>query len=288
MANKTTIGHIILKGGTSKDVRKGFPDFPLNPTKEYFCELGYKESTAKSYVRKLKKNNESASLSNSNNASIQTSDEEEIFVKSKDPDYNNLLVDTCALGNEETVELIEQAKHVTFIYSTIQEMDKQKKQKKDGTPQEKKLASNIALYVNKILEEREKYMLSAFSGIEGENYPDHILLQYMKIIPTQIRPTLITADKNLAAKAEMWDLQYILFDVAKRPKTFPLGFGIKQVVSKSGVYVDYNGEQKVSVVHEDDSETFFEGKKLKVKSGDRVCIYLKYGDNVVPNYLELK
>ncbi len=269
--NKKTIGHIILKGGTSEDIRKEFPDFPVEPTKEFFCSLGYKESTAKSYVYKLKS---SKKKSDSNDIP------EDMFVVSKDADYNNLLVDTCVLAHNETLELLEKAAKATFIYPIIEEMDRKKKFNQGKT----NLASNIKVYINKMLQERDKYMLSAFNGITGENYPDNILLQYMKILPTQIRPTLFTADKNLATKAEMWDLQYILFDVAKRPRKFPLGFGIYKVISNNEVYIDYNGKQTVSIIH-GGSETFYEGKRLKVEHGDRVCIYLTYDDKVVPTYV---
>lgn len=126
-----------------------------------------------------------------------------------------MLVDTCALGYKDTINLIEQAEHITFIKSIIEEMDRKKKTDEDSKKQEKILATNIRLYINKILLDTEKFMLSSFSGLKDTKYPDDILLQYMLILPKQIRPTLITTDKNLAVKAKLHELPFILFDVAK-------------------------------------------------------------------------
>lgn len=214
MINKT-IGRIILKGGTSKELRKEIKDFPLNPTKDYFIKLGYKESTAKKYLARLRKNEEKSSTSSiiESTEILEDLTEQARFIESENVDYTNLLIDTCALRCSETVEVIEQAKHVTFIKATIEEMDKQKQKKG-----RKKLALNIRLYTEKILLDSQKYMLSSFPGFNKENYPDNILLQYLLILPKQLRPTLFTADKNLAVKAKMWDLPYILYQVPENKK----------------------------------------------------------------------
>ena len=49
------------------------------------------------------------------------------LVESSFADYDNLLIDTCALAYFEFTNLVEKAKHVTFIYSTIEEMDNNKR-----------------------------------------------------------------------------------------------------------------------------------------------------------------
>lgn len=287
------IGHIISKGGTSEDIRKEVPDFPLNPTKEYFCKLGYKDSTAKLYVSKLQNNN-------------KQKETEAAIIKSEGADHNNLLVDTCALGYKDTINLIEQAEHVTFIKSIIEEMDRKKKCDKDSREQEKFFAANIRLYINKILLDTEKYMLAPFSGLNDTKYPDNKLLQYMLILPKQIRPTLITADKNLAVKAKMHELPFILFDVAKetyeegeethqeiqekipQEVTKKLGNGIYQINIEKDIYIEYKGNQIVRIIHEDGTETLYDGERIKIKPGDRILNIFKENGKIIQKYFEIR
>ncbi len=309
------IGHIILKGGTSEDIRKEVPDFPLNPTKEYFSELGYKDSTAKLYLSKLQNNSKKKETESSKNISIQQISEdsnkdistiEATIIKSESADYNNLLVDTCALGYKDTINLIEQAEQVTFIKTIIEEMDRKKKHKKDSNAQQKFLAANIRLYINKILLDTEKFMLAPFSGLNDTKYPDNVLLQYLLILPKQIRPTLITADKNLAVKAKLHELPFILFDVAKEtygeseethqeiqeeiPKevTKKLGNGIYQINIADDIYIEYKGTQKVKIIHEDGTETVYKKERIKVKSGDKILNIVKNNGKTLEKYFELK
>lgn len=299
MINKT-IGHIILKGGTTEELRKEFPNFPLNPTKQDFCNLGYKESTAKNYLFRLQSNNKQNVSANPNNISSQ--DMEEVannkIIKSQNVDFNNLLVDTCALVHSETESLIERSKHVTFINVTLEEMDKKKKFKKDANESLKKLALEIQKYTNKILLDSEKYMLSTFSGLHDEKYPDNILLQYMLILPNQIRPTLLTADKNLAVKARMWNLQYILLDLAKESKKLQkeeteiindhkLGLGMWMLISKDGTkYIENRGTFESVLINQEGSKTI--KKRTKVESGDKICVYVKKNNTVGTKFFEIK
>lgn len=317
MSNKK-IGHIISKGGTAEDIRKEIPDFPLNPTKEYFSELGYKDSTAKLYLSKLQKNKEQKEAETSKNISIsQTSKDSKkhistakvTIIKSENANHNNLLVDTCALGFKDTINLIEQAEHVTFIKSIIEEMDRKKKDNKTSKAHEKFLASNIRLYTNKILIDTEKFMLSPFSGLKDTKYPDNVLLQYMLILPKQIRPTLITADKNLAVKAKLHELPFILFDVVKetyeeeeigevqkeiiqeeilQKVTKKLGNGIYQINIGEDIYIEYKGNQKVIIEHINGTKTVYEGKRIKVESTDRILNIYKVSGETLEKYFELK
>lgn len=299
MINKT-IGHIILKGGTSEDIRKELPDFPLNPTKEYFFKLGYKDSTAALYLSKLRNNDKNSSASSinvttesSDASSSLRNDVETAFVKSGNIDYNNLLIDTCALMHNKATSLIDRAEHVTFINATIKEMDNKKKG-------HKKLSSRIKLYTDKILLDSQKYMLSTFAGLNNERYPDNILLQYLMILPKQIRPTLLTADKNLAVKARMWDLSCILYVVPTEKnkennveksnlKRKKLGFGVYRVNENDDIYIEYKGTQRVTIIHQDGTETPYRiGGKMKVDSEDQICIYWKDNGTVTPKYVKLK
>lgn len=279
------IGQILLNGGSIKELRKAFPDFPKEPTKESFMKLGYKESTAKKYIFLLNKNSKvnstkkKSTVSNkkrANSTAKPISSEVTKFIASERADYKNLLVDTCSLGYSETLQLIEDAEHVTFIYSIIEEMDK--KSKCNGT----NLASNIRLYYEKILSNPEKYMLSIFSGCNNESYPDNILLQYIMMLPKPIRPTLLTVDKNLALKAKALDLQYILYlaktskqhEKPKNEKRKKLGYGVYLITTEDGMFAEYNGPFALYIIH-DKEEIKVSANKVPVISGDILCLKQK-------------
>lgn len=117
---KKEIGHIILKGGSIQDLQNVLPDFPSNPTREDFIKLGYKEATAKRYCCLLKKQ---SNTTVENNTSIGKNYNTNI-IQTSNANYDNILVDTCALGYKEGIDIIEDAKQVTFIFSTLEEMDR--------------------------------------------------------------------------------------------------------------------------------------------------------------------
>ena len=275
---KNTIGHIILKGGTSEDIRKEFPDFPINPTKEYFCTQGYKESTAKNYLWKLRRNERIVEEQNKERLC------QGIIVASEDVNFNNLLIDTCALTRSKTKELIDGAEHVTFINATIEEMDRKKDCKDKLDKSLMKLAKKVKEYVNLILSDSEKYMLSPFLGMHDERYADNILIQYQQILPRQIRPTLLTADKELAIKARMYQVPFILLSTPNSEEEVSnivnrceqqLGFGVWKVMLEDGtLYIENRSNFKVTIVDKAKNETIC-GKKMKAEFGDKVCVYFK-------------
>lgn len=274
MKNKA-IGKIILKGGTAKDIRKEIPDFPLDPSKEYFCSLGYKESTAYRYWAKLQQNSPIASVDLGN--TVGDGVEKEPIIQSKDADFNNLLIDTSALEHNTAKKFIDKSSKVTFINAIIEEMDKKKDFKKNPI-----LASKIRDYINKILKNPdEKYMLSTFSGLQDERYPDNILLQYQLILPSQIRPTILTADKGLAVKALMWHLPYILIETIKNEDSVeaslkPLGYGIYLFSSKSETFAQYLGVSNCFIITPDGAKLKLTGQNGRVvHSGDKICLQVK-------------
>lgn len=308
MKNKT-IGRIILKGGSSEDLRREFPEFPLIPTKDYFCELGYKESTAKQYLSKLRSNDNNRKSTSQSSIAVYTPVSEDTFkpisivettcIESGNIDYNNLIIDTCALIHREAEIKIQNAKHVTFINSTIEEMDRKKKFNKNDKESLKKLSLKVREYTNKILLNTEKYMLSTFSGLNDERYPDNILLQYILILPKQIRPTLLTADKNLVVKAEMWGLPYILVSNTKEghkvtlTKETPINESQKlarglwvTILEDRMVYIENKGTFKAYVTSQDGTKRKCTGK-IKVESGDEICILVKMDGIVKDEYYKI-
>lgn len=336
MKNKK-IGHIILEGGSIEDLQKEIADFPSKPTIEYFTKLGYKESTAKRYLRYLEKNAKQDTVNNqSNNALANMSEEtyqpqnstEANIIKSNYANCDNILVDTCALAFPECLTIIEHAKQVTFIYSILEEMDKKqyqellsKKLGNSSTNQVQLLARNIRVYTTKILEFPDKYMVSRFSGYNDEKYVDNILLQYLKILPRQIRPTLLTADKNLATKARSFDFDYIIKmpnnqvdssnqvyssnqiepnnqvepnvpgKKSKKHKSRhifrELGYGINLYKDGNKLYINYTGPNRIEILHSGQKISYISGCNFLVEDGDYICLYIEENNNIYEHCIQI-
>lgn len=275
------IGHIISKGGNVEDIRKVIPKFPTNPTKDTFVKLGYAESTAKQYYSLLKKNSYDKETDNiESQTKVQINNLININ-QSLNADYGNILVDTCALGSANCRKIIGTAEHVTFIFSTLEEMDRKKREfynkKKKGEIKENddlaKVAKYIPIYTSKILNAPDKYMVSKFAGCSGENYPDNILLQYLEILPKQIRPTLLTQDRNLAAKAVALELNYIYIDkndTGENEKN--LGNSIMIYKRNEQFYITYNGTQTLEIYRNGKAILYTQASKFTVQRGDILCL----------------
>ena len=274
------IDHIIAKGGNVEDIRKVIPKFPSNPTKDTFVKLGYAESTAKRYISLLNQNNSNKATEKTQSCVEVQTDEPINLVQNAS--YNNILVDTCALTSARGRDIIESAKQVTFIFATLEEMDKKKK---NGT---KSLKENIKKYTSKILSSPDKYMLSRFRGYSDDKYVDNILLQYMQILPKQIRPTLLTADENLATKALALELDYIFVEQNEKPKTNKkLGYGFILSERNDELYVFYKGYFKFEIHHDGNIIPGVSGVEIKVQHGDILHIYEKEKSKITKHIVNI-
>lgn len=199
MRPKHEVGSLIRKGLNSEEIRKRVKDFPDNPDIQYFINLGYKTSTAKSYRILIRKNNSEKKASN-----------ETSLIASKNADKNHLLLDTSALTSSGTVDIIESASSVTILYSVIEEFDTAPK-KETASPYFKKM---VKQKTKSILSQNDsKYKLVPF-GRNINKYTDEILLDYLFSLPFSERPTLLTCDTNLALKAKCLSLDFILCSLA--------------------------------------------------------------------------
>lgn len=279
MKNKE-IGHIISKGGKVEDIQKVVPNFPNNPTKETFIELGYAESTAKRYIYLLSQNNSKKAPKKAESCVKVQADDNMNFVQSTR--YNNILVDTCALTSARGRDIIESAKQVTFIFATLEEMDKKKK---NGT---KSLKENIKKYTSKMLSSPNKYMLSRFKGYSDDKYVDNILLQYMQILPKQIRPTLLTADENLATKALALELDYIFVEQNENAKLDKkLGYGIFLSKRNDELYISNKGTFKFEIHRDGDIIPCAARVEIKVEHGDVLHIYEKKNSETIEHIINI-
>ncbi len=276
------IGHIISKGGKVEDIQKVVPNFPNNPTKETFIELGYAESTAKRYIYLLSQNNAKKAPKKAESCVKVQTDDLMNLVQSDNANYDNILVDTCALTSEQGRNVIDNAKQVTFIFATLEEMDKKKK---NST---KSLTENIKEYTSKILTSPDKYMLSRFSGYSGEQYVDNILLQYLQILPKQIRPTLLTADRNLAAKAAAFELNYIFVEQNGNAKpNKKLGHGIFISKRNDELYIFNKGTFKFEIHRDGNIIPCATKVEIKVQHGDVLHVYEKKNSNTIEHIISI-
>lgn len=270
------IGHIITKGGSVEDIRKVIPKFPANPTKDTFVKLGYAESTAKRYISRLKQNGSNEVLDNmENRVEVKTTDILKNTLHSANANHENVLVDTCALGSEKGKEIIENAKQVTFIFATLEEMGKVQSMKK-----------TIARYTNEILKGSNKYMLSKFNGYSEERYVDNILLQYLQILPKQIRPTLLTGDRNLAAKAASLELSYIFVQVNATIKK-NLGYGITLYRENDELFINYKGSHCLEIHRNEDIVVCKTNEPVKVEAGEKLHLKEKIKHNIVEHIINI-
>lgn len=210
---KGEIGGLISKGKTVEEIQQRIKDFPSNPTIEYFITLGYKTSTARTYKSKLKKNEalkqqQKTTMEKQNKISEQE-EKEENLIRSKNADENNLILDTCALESNQCISIIENSKNVYILLATIDEFDSIIHQNKSGKKFDKNFICNIRKFSRKIFEDDKKYILTNID-YNDTGYVDKKIIEYLLSLPIERRPTLITADIRLAARAKCCGIEYIL------------------------------------------------------------------------------
>ena len=205
-----TIKSLILNGKSTKEIRKVIDDFPENVTTEYFESLGFENPEA--IKLKWKKNNQQE------NEMIEAGEARRQLLKSKSYifSYNAnpkfVLVDTCAFQFEKGLEIIDNAKKVIIINSIMKEMNKvlaKKIQKKQRNEKEKKLVENISFYKREIVA-KDKYKLIANKEAINSSYCDDRILEFLNDIFKEEKPTLLTADVELAERAKSYEFEYIL------------------------------------------------------------------------------
>ncbi|MCI8700260.1 MAG: hypothetical protein HFJ47_02835 [Clostridia bacterium] len=151
------------------------------------------------------------------------------------------------------------------------------------------LAYNIRKYTSEILSNSDKFMLSRFSGYPGTNYVNNKLLQYLSILPVQIRPTLLTADKNLTAKAKSMDLNYIgKISFCSTTQVLVKDFGLGVRIYKIGntLYANYAGTSKMEIIHNGNTIIYHRNDMTPVVPGDLIYFYDKCKGAITKRHLE--
>ena len=137
------------------------------------------------------------------------------YIVSENADVNNILIDTCAI-NKRGLNIIERSRKVSVLYATLEEIEKKKfeiKRKSNGN----KFLVNLSKCLNLILQ-NPNFKVILVENKENE-YVDDVVLRYLKHIPKRKRPTLLTADKLLAAKAKGMNIEYICIVLDSQTQT---------------------------------------------------------------------
>ena len=196
MHTKNEVGSLISKGLTTKEIQARIKDFPEHPTAQYFINLGYKPNTAKKYLLILRKNN-----------CTPEPIKEEAFIMSSNADVNNILLDTCALEYEESINLMLGSKSVTVLYSIVKEFDSISQKDNVSSSLKYRIREQTRLMLSP---NNKKYRLVPY-GYKNDGYTDEIILDYLLSLPVSERPTILTADNNLALRASCFGLNYIVY-----------------------------------------------------------------------------
>lgn len=137
------------------------------------------------------------------------------YIVSENADVNNILIDTCAI-NKRGLNIIERSRKVSVLYATLEEIEKKKfeiKRKSNGN----KFLVNLSKCLNLILQ-NPNFKVILVENKENE-YVDDVVLRYLKHTPKRKRPTLLTADKLLAAKAKGMNIEYICIVLDSQTQT---------------------------------------------------------------------
>ena len=196
------IKSLILNGKSTKEIRKVIDDFPENVTTEYFESLGFENPEAIKLKWKLRKNNQQEY------ERIEVGEARRKLLKSKkyifsyNANPNFILLDTSSLANGKNI--INNAKKVIVINSIMKEMNKVVSKRR------KNVKKAICFYRKEIVA-KDKYKIIANKKEINSNYCDDSILEFLDgISEDEEKPTLLTADIELAERAKSYGFEYIL------------------------------------------------------------------------------
>lgn len=196
------IKSLILSRKSTKEIRKVIDDFPENVTTEYFESLGFENPEAIKLKWKLRKNNQQE------NERIEVGEARRKLLKSKkyifsyNANPNFILLDTSSLANGKNI--INNAKKVIVINSIMKEMNKVVSKRR------KNVKKAICFYRKEIVA-KDKYKIIANKKEINSNYCDDSILEFLDgISEDEEKPTLLTADIELAERAKSYGFEYIL------------------------------------------------------------------------------
>lgn len=216
---KEIIERFIRTGKTTAEIQSEIIEFPDDITTEYLEKLGFEEIDAIKLKWKLRQNDRirEAEIKAAKGRRILLKEGGYQFSPNADPYY--ILLDTSALLTKRGRDVIRKSKKDIILEATIQEIDNVfietlRKNKKD-------LMDNANI---KTISEYKRTIFnqSKFKKrhIECEDkYCDTKILYYINSVALERRPTLLTAEYNLASRADAYGFEYIFVYKTKGEKS---------------------------------------------------------------------
>lgn len=208
---KEIIERLIRTGKTTEEIQSEIIEFPDDVTTEYLQKIGFEETQAIKLKWKLRQNDRISEQEMT--AGKRRKELLKIggykFSANANPDC--VLMDTCAMLKKEGRDLISKSSKVIVIESVLREIEKvlmetERKNKKSPTDYTK--ISTIKIYKSKMA--RKSKFKPVLDRPNAEmNYCDDKILFYLESLSPEKRPTLLTADANLASRAEAYGFDYI-------------------------------------------------------------------------------
>lgn len=218
---KEIIERLIRTGKTTAEIQSEIIEFPDDVTTEYLQKIGFEETQAIKLKWKLRQNdrireNEIRAEKGRRELSKEGGYK---FSANANPDY--ILMDTCAMLKKEGRVIISKSSKVVVIESVLREIEKilmETERKKKKSPIDYANISTIKSFKGKMVR-KAKFKPVLDSPKANMNYCDDKILYYIKNLSPEKRPTLLTADANLASRAKAYGFDYIFIKGSNSKKS---------------------------------------------------------------------
>lgn len=208
---KEIIERLIRTGKTTAEIQSEIIEFPDDVTTEYLQRIGFDETQAIKLKWKIRQNDRIREQEMT--AGKRRKELLEIggykFSANANPDY--ILMDTCAMLRKEGKLIISKSSKVVVIESVLREIEKilmETERKNKKSPTDYTNISTIKIYKSKMAR-KSKFKPVLDSPNAEMNYCDDKILYYLENLSPEKRPTLLTADANLASRAKAYGFDYI-------------------------------------------------------------------------------
>lgn len=208
---KEIIERLIRIGKTTAEIQSEIIEFPDDVTTEYLQKIGFEETQAIKLKWKLRQNDrirkQEMTAGKRRKELLKIGGYK--FSANANPDY--ILMDTCAMLKKEGRVIISKSSKVVVIESVLREIEKilmETERKNKKSPTDYTNISTIKIYKSKMA--RKSKFKPVLDRPNAEmNYCDDKILYYLENLSPEKRPTLLTADANLASRAEAYGFDYI-------------------------------------------------------------------------------
>ncbi len=208
---KEIIERLIRTGKTTADIQSEIIEFPDDVTTELLEAIGFEETQAIKLKWKLRQNDRIREQEI--RAGKRRKELLEIggykFSANANPNY--ILMDTCAMLKKEGRVIISKSSKVIVIESVLREIENvlmETERKKKKSPADWANISTIKAFKSKMVR-NAKFNPVLDSPKAKMNYCDDKILYYLENLSPEKRPTLLTADANLASRAKAYGFDFI-------------------------------------------------------------------------------